>query len=183
MKSTKERAEVSWKAVVSVEVSSNWTWLCAYKQQPAHPKSNYKMLQDHSMKLVSLTLFHPFLPLFVAQAFKRFSFFNDGFSRFAQKNKSLHVSVFTQSCPPPHMRWEHFEGCSVFLSNWCFEMGGWAYRGEERGGGGGVGVSKKLCRIWRVHDSDAAIRLTFSCACAQPSSYVLNLKSWWDERE
>lgn len=29
----------------------------------------------------------------------------------------------------------------------------------------------------------ATARLTFSCACAPPSSCALDLKSWWDERE
>lgn len=172
MKRTKKERVV----VISVEVSRNWTWLCAYKQRSAHPKSNYKMLQDHSMKLVSLSLFHPIFSLFVAQAFNLFSSLQGLFHAFSRKIKAplyspvvpLHESILE-------------DPLSLFLSNECSEKGGWAYHGGGRGGWRGVknvGLDSESTWFWCNNH-----RLTFSCACAHPSSYVLNLKSWWDQRE
>ncbi len=127
----------SWKAVVSVEVSGNWTRLCAYIQRPAHPKSNYKMLKDHSMKLVSLTLFHPFFSSLCGSSFQSVFLFTSVFSRFAQKNKSC---MFLYSPIVPLHESISQDPLSFFLCNGCPEKGGWAYQGGARGGGGGSKV-------------------------------------------
>lgn len=135
---------MSWKAAVSVEVSSDWTWLCAYKQRPTHPKSNYKMSQDHSMKLVSLTLFHPLFPLFVAQAFNLFSSLQEFFSRFAPKNKSCTCL----NSPIVPRTWRHSGGSSLCLpQQWVFWKG-WM----------GLPLGRKgRQEVEGVHDSDATI--------------------------
>ena len=119
-----ERIVESWESVVSVEVSRNWTWLCAYKQQPAHPKTNYKMLKDHSMKLVSLTLFHPLysLSLWLKLSIS-FSSFTRVFSRFCQKNKSR---AFLYSAIVPLHESILEDPVSFFLSSGRSKRGGWA---------------------------------------------------------
>lgn len=129
---------------------TQWTWLCLTNNSSTHPKSNYKMLKDHSMKLVSLTLFHPLFscslwlklsisfPLYVA-------FFNV----LLRKIKSACFCIHP-SCPL------HDFGASFYvLSNECSKKGWmglqwWKKRRWRRG-------SKKLCRIWRVHNSDGTI--------------------------
>lgn len=151
-----DRVVVSWEAVL---VNSSWTWLCAYKQRAAHPKSNYKMFKDHSMKLVSLSLFHPLFPSLCGSSFQSVFFFTRFFSRFAQKNRSC---TFLYSPIVPLHESILGDPLSFYLSK------GWM----------GLPWWRKSTWFWYSNH-----RLTFSCACAHPFSYVLNLKSWWDKRE
>lgn len=144
--------------------------------------NNNALIQSQIIKCCKITAWNWFLlpsfthfSLFVAQVFNQFFSFRGFFHALLKKYKSRGFCIHP-SCPYMRAFWRILFFSSSATAT-LKRLDGLLLQEEE-------GFKKKVLQAlestWFWCNNHT---LTFSCACAHPSSYVLSLKSCSDERE